>query len=287
MLILLRLLALLPLRVLHAIGAAGGWLVYWASPRYRHRLKENLAAAMVESNGADARSLLHTAIAEAGKAALETPAIWFSSEQQIRAMVSADASWPLIDAALAQGKGLLFLAPHLGCFEVTAQYYALQSRITVMYRPPRKAILEPIMFAGRNRANMVPVPANVTGVRALMKALKRGEAIGILPDQAPREGEGAWADFFGRPAYTMTLAGKLLHATGSPVILAYAERLPRGQGYRLWLEEGPMPEEGVPYELALNRALERMILRCPGQYLWAYDRYKVPKGSAPMPGDEG
>jgi KDO2-lipid IV(A) lauroyltransferase len=287
MLILFRLLALLPLRVLHAIGAGAGWLVYWASPRYRRRLRENLAAAIPEANGVKSRALLHKAIAEPGKAALETPAIWFSSQQQIKALVSTDASWRLIEAALAQGKGLLFLAPHLGCFEVTAQYYALQRRITVMYRPPRKTILEAVMFSGRSRVNMVPVPANMTGVRALLKALKRGEAIGILPDQAPREGEGAWAEFFGRPAYTMTLAGKLLRATGAPVLFAYAERLPRGRGYRFRLEPGPAPEDGVPYELALNRALERMILRCPGQYLWGYNRYKVPQGSAPMPEDVG
>jgi Kdo2-lipid IVA lauroyltransferase/acyltransferase len=282
MLILMRLLAVLPLRVLHTMGAAGGWLVYLSSAQYRERLRTNLASAIPGSD-----KLLHEAIEEPGKAVMETPAIWCRSEQQIKAMVATDESWQLLEAGLAQGKGLMFLAPHLGCFEVTAQFYALQRRITVMYRRPRKAILEPILFAGRSRANMVPVPADVTGVRALLKALRRGEAIGILPDQAPREGEGAWADFFGRPAYTMTLAGKLLRATGAPVIFAYAERLPRGRGYHLHLEQGPTPQESVPYELALNRAIEHMVLRSPGQYLWGYDRYKVPKGSSPKPGAAG
>lgn len=190
----------------------------------------------------------------------------------------------LIETALKRGKGILFLTPHLGCFEITAQYYALNRPITVLYRPPRKKVLEPLMLAGRTRRNLALAPANAKGVRALLKALKRGEAIGMLPDQAPREGEGAWADFFGRPAYTMTLAGRLARATGAPVILAFAERLPYGRGFRLWLEAGPEPVEGVSFETAMNRALEKLIRHCPGQYLWAYDRYKTPKSSQPKIG---
>jgi KDO2-lipid IV(A) lauroyltransferase len=271
------LLALLPLRLLHALGALGGWLVYWLSPRYRRRLRENLAAAFPDSP-----ELLPVAIAEAGKAAFETPAVWFRPASSTAAMAVKVDGWDVVEAVLARGKGILFLTPHLGCFEITAQYYALHHPLTILYRPPRKQILEPLMMAGRARPNLTPVPANVRGVRALLKALKRGEAIGMLPDQAPQAGEGAWADFFGRPAYTMTLAARLLSATGAPVMLAFAERLPRGAGFRLWLEEGPPFVEGVPYEAALNRALEQLIRRCPGQYLWGYDRYKVPRGSAPQ-----
>lgn len=274
MLVLFRLLALLPLRVLHALGALGGWLVYWLSPRYRRRLRENLAAAFPNSPG-----LLPAAIVEAGKAAFEIPAIWFRPATAAMAVRVGD--WSVVESVLARGKGILFLTPHLGCFEITAQYYALLHPLTILYRPPRKQILEPLMMAGRARPNLTPVPANVRGVRALLKALKRGEAIGMLPDQAPQAGEGAWADFFGRPAYTMTLAARLVRATGAPVMLAFAERLPHGEGFHIWFAEGPPLVEGVPYEAAMNRALEQLIRRCPAQYLWAYDRYKVPRGAMP------
>lgn len=274
MLILFRLLALLPLWLLHALGAAGGWLVYLASARYRLRLQTNLIAAMPHWNG-----LLPVAVAAAGKAALETPAIWFRPAAASQLMRKVQG-WDKIEKAQVRGKGILFLTPHMGCFEITAQYYAIKQPITVLYRPPRKQILEPLMIAGRSRRNMFPAPANVRGVRALLKALKRGEAVGMLPDQVPRAGEGAWADFFGRPAYTMTLAARLVKATGAQVIVAFAERLPSGQGYNLWLEDGPVVREGESFEAAMNRALEQMIRRCPGQYLWGYDRYKTPKGAA-------
>jgi KDO2-lipid IV(A) lauroyltransferase len=279
MLSLFRLLARLPLRLLHAIGSAGGWLVYLSSARYRTRLRANLAAAIPDSN-----AILPIAVAEAGKAAFETPAIWFRSPSATAALVTRVEGWDLVEAAIARGKGILFLTPHLGCFEITAQYYALTRPITVLYRPPRKQILEPLMVAGRTRPNLTPAPANAKGLRLLLKALKRGEAVGMLPDQAPRAGEGAWADFFGRPAYTMTLAARLVRATGAPVILAYAERLPRGRGFILWLEEGPKLEASVPFENAMNRALEKLIRRCPAQYLWGYDRYKIAKGSLPYTG---
>jgi KDO2-lipid IV(A) lauroyltransferase len=290
-LIFLRLLAILPLRALHALGAFAGNVVYWASPRYRRRLRENLGTAMPNSSAksdVDSGSLLPVAIAEAGKAMFETPAVWFKPPSWVNAVMVKIDDWARIEALLARGKGIVFLTPHLGCFEITAQYYALHHPITVLFRPPRKDILAPLMAAGRGRSNLIPVPANARGVRALLKALKRGEAIGMLPDQAPAAGEGAWADFFGRPAYTMTLAGRLLRSSGAPVVLAFAERLPHGAGYHLHLEQGPVPAEsdanGETYETALNRALEKLISRCPAQYLWAYDRYKTPKRARPESG---
>jgi Kdo2-lipid IVA lauroyltransferase/acyltransferase len=279
MLIVLRLFARLPLRLLHALGAAGGWLVYLLSARYRTRLRENLALAgfgnLAGSDKTD--DLVGEAIAQAGKAVLETPAIWFRPQASVGKLVRQCVGWDKVEAALARRKGILFLTPHLGCFEITAQYYALRNPLTVLYRPPRKQVLEPLMVAGRTRHNLKPAPANVKGVRILLKSLKRGEAVGILPDQVPRAGEGVWADFFGQPAYTMTLASRLVKSTGVPVILAFAERLPGGRGYYLHFEHGPEITGAESFEAAMNRALEQLIRRCPGQYLWAYNRYKTPK----------
>jgi Kdo2-lipid IVA lauroyltransferase/acyltransferase len=128
-------------------------------------------------------------------------------------------------------------------------------------------------------------PANLGGVRLLLKALRRGEAVGILPDQVPGGGEGIWVDFFGRPAYTMTLAGKLAQATGATILLTAAIRLPDGAGYAIHFSEfvgNPAGEDGVR---ALNAAIEDTVRLEPSQYLWSYNRYKVPAGVAPPPGD--
>jgi Kdo2-lipid IVA lauroyltransferase/acyltransferase len=268
----------LPLRWLHALGAAAGWLVYAGSPTYARRLRENLHTSGVCAPGI-CETLQRQVIAETGKGAVELAAFWFASDAAIKRWVVCD-TWPDVERARQPGQGILFLTPHLGGFEVTAQYIAQRMPMTSLYRPPKLRWLEPLMIEGRSRWNTCVAPANLRGVRLFLKALRRGEAVGLLPDQTPGEGEGAWANFFERPAYTMTLVSRLQRSTNALLVLMYAERLPRGQGYHLRFE--PLAAEGFD-EAALNRAVESVVRRCPAQYLWGYNRYKVPDGAPPPP----
>lgn len=251
--------------------------MYAVSPAYRAHLRGNLSQA-----GLDDPRLRRAAIASAGKMLAELPAVWFRSHEDaaalVREVIGADAAL----AAVRSREPLLFLTPHMGCFEITAQYAAREAPMTVLYRPPKIAALEPLMQEGRGRPGIRLVPADVTGVREVFSALKRGEAVGFLPDQVPGEGEGEWAEFFGRPAYTMTLAARLAEKPGVRCFLAYGRRLPRGRGYAIVLR--PLPEK-LPGESAtrrMNRALEALIRECPEQYLWSYNRYKTPKGAKPQ-----
>ena len=265
----LRFLSFLPLPALHALGIVLGWIVYGSSPTYRRRLRENLAQA-----GLDVSPVRRAAIAAAGQMMLEVPALWYRPQAEVAALVKETRG---VDAALAlraQGKALLFLTPHIGSFEVTAQYAATRVPITVLYRPPKMRWLEPLMREGRSRGNVRLAPADMRGVRELVAALKRGEAVGFLPDQVPGKGEGEWADFFGRPAYTMTLAMRLAERANVACFLAYARRLPRGAGYAIEVRPMPAPLPGESPERRLNRGIESLIRECPGQYLWSYNRYK-------------
>lgn len=272
---LLRLLARLPLSWLHRAGAVLGWAVYGLSPKYRQRLKENLYASGVCDTEPACKALLRQVVAETGKGVTELIAVWFGSDEKISRRVRCD-TWGVVEAAQRGSKGLIFLTPHLGCFEISALYGAQRLPITVLYRPPKLRWLEPLMIAGRSRWLSTVAPATLRGVRMLYKALQRGEAVGLLPDQAPGVGEGAWAGFFGRPAYTMTLVARLQKTTGAAVIMAFAERLPRGTGYHLHLQA--VPTDNLD-EAALNRAIEDLVRTCPAQYLWGYNRYKVPAGA--------
>jgi KDO2-lipid IV(A) lauroyltransferase len=224
------------------------------------------------------------AIAEAGKALLELPKIWLRPQEEVVGRVASVSGWDLVEDAWREGRGILFLTPHLGCFEIAAQYYAAHRPMTVLYRRPKQDWLAPLLEQGRG-ANLTLAPADLSGVRRLLKALKRGEAVGILPDQVPGNGEGAWLPFFGRPAYTMTLAARLAD-TGATVLLAYAERLHYGAGFHLKLYPLTAPLAGDLMQRAaqLNRELETLIRHCPEQYLWGYNRYKVPAGVEPPPG---
>ena len=276
------------LRSLHALGALLGWLVWLLSPSYRRRLHANAAQAGL-SPGQRRRS-----VAEAGKMGTEGLRLWLRPPDD---PIADPIEWhgaALIDDALRAGRGLLLLTPHLGSFELSAQAYAERwgrlKPITVLYRPARHPALRALQERARARPALAAAPADLGGVRQMLRALRRGEAVGLLPDQVPPHGQGTWAPFFGRPAYSMTLAARLALQSGAPVLLARCERLPAGRGYRLSLSPlaEPIPAAAADDEAlqraqaaVINRAMEQQIRQCPEQYLWGYNRYKLPRGSPP------
>ncbi|HSA91213.1 MAG TPA: lysophospholipid acyltransferase family protein [Burkholderiales bacterium] len=276
--ILLGVLANLPLGLAHRLGTVLGWAMYGISPTYRRNLRANLERA-----GYRDPRVRRAAIAHAGQLLAETPAMWLRPQERVAALVREVHGMAAVDAARAAGRALLFLTPHMGCFEITAQYAGQRMPMTVLYRPPKLAWLEPLMRAGRGRGGVRLVPADARGVREVLAALKRREAAGFLPDQVPGEGEGEWAEFFGELAYTATLAPRLAQRAEVACVLAYAERLPRGAGYRIVLKTLPPPRPGETPVRHLNRALEDLVRECPGQYLWGYNRYKTPRGAKPRP----
>lgn len=275
-----HLLGLLPLSTLHRLGALLGRLTYVFSKPYAARIRENLLQAGYSLEDEQGRKLLAATVAEAGKSIVELPWIWGRSYDEVLGSVVECRGEPYFAAAQASGKSIMVLTPHLGCFEVAGLYMAKQIPITYLYRQPRLAWLEGAMRKGRERGLAKLAKADLSGVRLLYKALKRGAAIGLLPDQVPSSGEGVWSDFFGRPAYTMTLVGRLAEASDATVLLVTAERQPHGRGYIVCFEPLPL-DFSQPVPPQINVALERLIKAFPAQYLWSYNRYKVPGGVLP------
>ena len=233
MMFLFKLLARLPLPVLHGLGIVLGWLIYWAPGRHSARMRNNLFDSGLCTPGRDCRRLLRQTIGEAGKAIVELLPVWLRPYDKVLKLVKGTSGWEHIDAARAAGKGMILIAPHIGCFEIINLYYAARHPFTAMYKPPRKPVLAALMLAGRQRGQATLVPTDLSGVRALLAALKRHEAIGILPDQVATGGDGVWAPFFGRPAYTPTLVASLQRKTGAAAFFVAAERLSWGRGYHL------------------------------------------------------
>ena len=276
---LFRLLSLLPLCVLHGLGGLLGRVTYALSEPYARRTEENLRLSNLSKDGTAYRALLAQTIAEAGKGIAELPWVWRSPLDRVCSKVRSVQGWEHVEAAQAAGRGMIFLTPHWGSFEVFGLYVGQRMPLTSLYRAPKQAWLESLMLQGRQRGLAKLAPADVGGVRILYKALKRGEAIGLLPDQVPGNGEGEWVDFFNRPAYTMTLSGRLAQSSGAAVLLACAERLSQGRGYAIRIAPLELDfTRSVPRQI--NLALERIIAIAPAQYLWSYNRYKIPGGVA-------
>lgn len=293
MLSLMRWLARRSLSNLQRLGAVLGWLAYAFSAVYRQRLSAHVALA-----GFDA-AVRRQAVAAAGRMVAELPWLWLRPvDRPLGALVQWQGAG-LIEQALDAGRGLVLLTPHLGSFEVCAQaiaeHWGQRTRLTAMYRPARQAWLRTLQETARNRPGLATAPAALAGVRQMIRALRRGECVGVLPDQVPPEGMGVWAPFFGQPAYTMTLAARLVQQTGAAWLLIWAERLPAGGGWVLRVSEPAVPlpataanDEALQLACAstLNDAMARLIAQQPGQYLWGYHRYKQPRRVPAATGEE-
>jgi KDO2-lipid IV(A) lauroyltransferase len=271
-----RLFSGMPLWLLHAMGGLLGWLAFLGSATYRRRF---LANAQVAGYGFMA---VHRAVASAGRMVAELPRLWLGRPPRCEWVNEA-----CVERAYEARRGLVFLTPHLGCFEIAAQcvaqrYAPRYGPLTVLYRPARQAWLAGLMADARNRPGLETAPTTLAGVRQMIRALRSGHAVGLLPDQVPPEGMGLWALFFGKDAYTMTLSARLAQQTGASVLLCWGERLPLGRGYRLHFRElqQPLASDLASAVCQVNREMEQLVRECPGQYLWGYARYKQPKGGA-------
>jgi len=283
MVFLFRLLARIPLPLMHRLGAALGWIVFWSSPTYRARFRDNARAAGFTP------AQVRPAIGAAGAAVAELPWVWLRPQAQgVLAKVVRWEGAEAYEAALAERKGVITLTPHLGSWEMLGQ--ALGERflkdygpLTALFRPPRKAWMQPLFATSRDRPGLKMLPTSLAGVRGLIRVLRAGGYTGVLPDQVPPQGQGVWAPFFGRPAYTMTLVARLATQSGARVFLGVCERLPGGRGYVIRLEpfdgtaltdRKAAPEAAAS---AMNEGIARLITSLPGQFLWGYARFKQPR----------
>jgi Kdo2-lipid IVA lauroyltransferase/acyltransferase len=289
-----KVLSWLPLWLAHGIGAALGWVVFVASPTYRGRFLTNSKLAgytFAEVKGA---------IASSGRMVAELPKLWMSTAGKLQGKAEAPFTWrgkEHIEAAYAAGKGVIFLTPHLGSFEMIGQAWGqdfgkVHGNFTVLFRPARKAWMAELVANSRNRPGLATVPTNLSGVRQMIKALRKGEAVGLLPDQVPPDGMGLWTPFFGKNAYTMTLAARLSAQTGATVLVGFGERLSFGRGYVLHIHRLKQANQQLSDNLEtavqqMNTEMEALIRTCPTQFLWGYGRYKEPRKEAEKQRESG
>jgi Kdo2-lipid IVA lauroyltransferase/acyltransferase len=289
----LRPLARLSLGANHAVGAFLGRLVYFCSPRYRTRVLDNLAASGLAPSSDDVRRLAKANAAEIGKGATELVWALFRPIDEVAATVVDRVGWEGVEKLRAAGRAIVFVTPHLGSYDIAGRYLWTHLPILAMYRPHKVFWLDQMMREGRNRGaapdGSNTAPATLAGVRMVLKHLRRGGCSVVLPDQVPGLGEGEWVDFFGRPAYTMTLVGRLQQASDAALVFCYAERLPAGEGFRLHLEplEGALPADRRDAARKVNEMVEKLVRECPAQYLWGYNRYKRPAGAPAAPAPSG
>ena len=271
----LNTIAVLPLAAVQVLGSLLGMLAYVGSKQYRSLFRPQYESVV------NARKLpleLWKAIRASGMLFSDSLWIWRNPKKALQ-LVEVQ-NWDLVESAINEGHGLVMLTPHLGGFEIIPRVLAQHFPATILYRPSRQEWLNEVVEEGRAYPNMHFVPTNLHGVRQMTRALTRGEAIGILPDQVPSGGEGVWVPFFGRPAYTTPLPARLANRNSTPVIMFTAKRKGIGNG---WLMQAtrlaPFSEDASVAAAELNVAIENAVLVAPEQFIWSYNRYKHPAGA--------
>jgi KDO2-lipid IV(A) lauroyltransferase len=279
----LRLGRLVPLRVLHALGGAVARLLIVLGTREARVARRNAELVFPELDAPARAAFVRATLAETARSTLELAHVW-GPPQRALALIREVRGQEHLDAALARGRGVLIAAPHLGAWELLNLYLSTRGPLTILYRVPQRAEYESLLVAARSGLGAEAVRAEASGVRLLFRRLKEGRLVGILPDQRPKGGEGEWAPFFGRPAMTMTLLGRLAHKTGAPVVIGCAERLPHGAGFRIHFIPGDPAIGGadpVASVAALNAGIEALVRLAPAQYQWTYKRYAFQRPGDP------
>ena len=282
--ILLRFFAALPLPWVHLLGSGVGRLLIWIPNKQRRNALINIRLCFPERSHAEQERLRDLALGEFAKTFLEVGALWVRPPEETLGLIREVVGGELLRRD-PDGPGVIILSPHLGAWELAGLYLASAGPVTSMYRPQGE--FDGLVLDARQRSGARLVPANPAGIRQMLQALKKGEYVGILPDQEPKSDNSAvFAPLFGVPAYTMVLVNRLAHRTAARVVFMFAERLPSGRGFRIrCLPAAPeiTSEDPVTAATALNQGVEACIRICPEQYQWAYKRFRNrPEGQAKL-----
>jgi len=267
--------SVLPLAWLHALARPLAALARALRTREARVAARNVELAFPQLDPSERTRLTHESLRQTAMSLTELPTLWGTPENAL-GLVRDVHGKDHLSAALARNQGVLIAAPHLGSWELLNLWLSRQAPMVILYRVPQRAEFDQFLRDARGAFGAEPVRADPAGVRTLFRRLKEGRMVGILPDQRPKSGEGAWASFFGEPAKTMTLLGRLAHKSHAPVLLAWAQRLPESRGFDIHIEplaDAIADADPIVSTHALNAAIECEVRKCPEQYQWTYKRF--------------
>lgn len=274
--LLARTIGLLPLPLLRRLGTLAGRLSYRLDNRETRVARRNLQLINPDDSPQQREQKVKGILESSGQTLFETLAVWTRPREKALKLLTGVQGRQHFDAALAKGKGMIIAGPHYGNWELLLKYLAHNGPLSLVYRAPEKAYGDDFLGRARGGPNVTLVPAETTAMRPLLKALQRGETVGITPDQQPKQGGGEFVPFFGVPALTLSLIAKLAGRHGTPVVFAYAERSAQGFVMHFEPEEPALHDSDLSVALAaMNRRVEAIANRDFRQYQWTYKRFSI------------
>ena len=269
--------AYLPLSFVQLIAKFWGVMLYWLPTRAQKRTRKNLSFCFPAKSKKQINQLTHASLNHTAATALEMGKSWILPISETLKMVVDSEGESAFHDAVNSDDGVILLAPHLGNWEIFGLYLCDDAVSTWLYQPPKLKQLDQFITRTRSRSGISMSPTNRLGVSKVLKALKRGELVGVLPDQVPPREGGQFAPFYDQPALTMTLISKLVQKTGAKVFCGFAKRLPEAKGYKVIVEEAAFGiyKDNLDESLAaLNSTIESSINKAVEQYQWEYTRFR-------------
>ena len=276
--ILLFIMAYLPLPLSHGLGYLAGWGLFLFPSHSRRITRINLGLCLPALSAGEQRKLVRKSLIEMCKSIFEVGALWLRPGKSTLRLIKKAEGSEMIDAALAAGKGVILSTPHQGAWEAAGLFCGAHYDINCLYRPLKMHQLDALVTRARGRMGGHFLPADTSGIRTLLKKLKQGEAAAMLPDQEPLGGTGVFAPFFGIPAYSMVLLGRLAKKSGAPVIFVWCERLSWGRGYHLHFRKAPAgvhSTDTIEAASTINQVVEDCARTNLAQYQWSYRRFRM------------
>jgi KDO2-lipid IV(A) lauroyltransferase len=267
--------------MLHGIAALWGSLLFLIPNRAKDTTLKNLRACFPNLEDDEIMRLAKASLSNTACTAMEMGKAWLLPLHKANSLITETEGLEELRATAAGGKGIILLAPHLSNWEAFGQYICQGIKSTFMYQPPKLPALDRLLRRVRSRGGAEMAPTNKKGVALLLKALNKGELVGVLPDQVPNPEGGQLVEFFGEPALTMTLVSKLIARSDVKVFCGFAKRLPKGKGFRLIVREADQEiysDDLTTSVRGLNKTVEECVLMAMEQYQWEYKRFKSRPG---------
>ena len=269
----LRCLELLPYAGQRRVGSGLGAIIRHLPLAYVRIARRNIELCLPALTSGQRDALLDRHCESLGMGLCETATTWWSSTARVNGLAKIEGREHLA-LALSKGQGAILIGGHFTTIEIATRILGTIVPLNVLFRSPKNALLSRTMCRSFSRHGK---PIRHDDIRAMIRALRKNEAVWYAPDQSYRNKGAAMVDFFGIPAATTTATSRLARISGAAVLTYFSERLPGNAGYRVVigpaLENFPS-EDGVHDATRFNELLQAHIRRIPEQYLWMHRRFK-------------
>lgn len=272
-----RLFALLPWRAVQGVGATLGWLMAHVPNRSREVVRINIGQCFPELDARARERLVRRSLRDIGKTLTESACAWIWPARKSLARVREVQGLPVLEQALASGKGVVGITSHLGNWEVLNHFYCSQCKPVIFYRPPKLRAVDELLQRQRVQLGNRIAPSTRKGILSVLHEVRRGGAVGIPADPEPGEGSGLFVPFLGTRALTSKFVPNMLAGGKAVGVFLHAVRLADGSGYRVILEAAPPEMYSQDTETAvaaMSAVIGRYVRAYPSQYMWTMKRFK-------------